>query len=232
MSPSLYQTTHRKSRTTSFNTETQLNEKEKTSLTLTRLTLWFPALVLAPSHTPCQGSRSEEAWKAALFLWNNCLLQDFFRCHQHWRQSVGNTYIHVGPSYRYEFSPPLHQQLQYRTDIRPRRSKNQQSRSEAVPIRRIEILLHCDLLTSVPPGHLNWGKRWWSRKAGAHVAQLGWTLGLCGQPSPRAQQPQGTVDQSLFTTKVNSSTSRLKNPHRFLHSGIFMPAISPAETVP
>uniref|UniRef100_A0A8C9NVV2 Tachykinin receptor 2 n=1 Tax=Serinus canaria TaxID=9135 RepID=A0A8C9NVV2_SERCA len=39
MSPSLYQTTHRKSRTTSFNTETQLNEKEKTSLTLTRLTL-------------------------------------------------------------------------------------------------------------------------------------------------------------------------------------------------
>nr|XP_041573095.1 substance-K receptor isoform X3 [Taeniopygia guttata] len=39
MSPSLYQTTHRKSRTTSFNTETQLNEKEKTSFTLTRSTL-------------------------------------------------------------------------------------------------------------------------------------------------------------------------------------------------
>uniref|UniRef100_A0A8C0EU60 Substance-K receptor n=1 Tax=Bubo bubo TaxID=30461 RepID=A0A8C0EU60_BUBBB len=37
-SPSLYQTTHRKSRTTSFNTETQLNEKEKTSFTLTQLT--------------------------------------------------------------------------------------------------------------------------------------------------------------------------------------------------
>ncbi|XP_014738797.1 PREDICTED: substance-K receptor isoform X1 [Sturnus vulgaris] len=39
MSPSLYQTTYRKSRTTSFNTETQLNEKEKSSFTLTQLTL-------------------------------------------------------------------------------------------------------------------------------------------------------------------------------------------------
>lgn len=38
-SPSLYQTTHRKSRTTSFDTETALNEKEKTSFTLTQLTL-------------------------------------------------------------------------------------------------------------------------------------------------------------------------------------------------
>ncbi|NWT63111.1 NK2R protein, partial [Erythrocercus mccallii] len=39
MCPSSYQATHRKSRTASFNTETQLNEKEKASFTLTRLTL-------------------------------------------------------------------------------------------------------------------------------------------------------------------------------------------------
>ncbi|NXM64875.1 NK2R protein, partial [Illadopsis cleaveri] len=38
-SPSSYQATHRNSRIASFNTETQLNEKEKTSFTLTQLTL-------------------------------------------------------------------------------------------------------------------------------------------------------------------------------------------------
>lgn len=97
MSPSLCQTTHRKSRTTSFNTETQLNEKEKTSFTLTRLTLWFLA--------PGSGSIPKHHAKAAdlqkpepLFLWSNYFLQDFFRCHQHERQCVDNTYIHVGPT--------------------------------------------------------------------------------------------------------------------------------------
>lgn len=38
-SPSFYQTTHRKSRATSFNTEIQLNEKEKPAFALTPLTL-------------------------------------------------------------------------------------------------------------------------------------------------------------------------------------------------
>lgn len=88
MSPSLYQTSYRKSRT-SFNTETQLNEKEKTSFTLTQLTLWFPA----PGSIPIHQAKAADLQKpeAGLFLCSNCFLQDFSGCHQHWRQYLDNT---------------------------------------------------------------------------------------------------------------------------------------------
>ena len=55
-SPSLYQSTRRKSRKSSFNTETHFNEEEKTSFTPTQQMLWFLLLVLTIEITERFGS--------------------------------------------------------------------------------------------------------------------------------------------------------------------------------
>lgn len=127
-----------------------------------------------------------------------------------------STWAQISPSYVYRISSLLHQQLQYRTQ-RACLWGEPQSRPEALSITRIinYSLPDSDLL-SVAPRHLNLEKGWWSRKAGAHLVQFGWTLGATcatGVPWPSSPMVDMTVEQR---TKANTNTSGLKSlPWKF-----------------